>query len=233
MTTDNRQRMIVDYPRSGTCWIVRAFQLVGIPRRQCIRNTHDDIQTEEYKSDKTEILSRCRVAFLMRDPRDIVVSYWHLATYRFPVKHWTIQNWSLFEYTKIRGFPLLLKLFNDWAKHDIHRFSYEDMLTDLTGVIEKLMDYFEIKPVRSVFNLNDRATMHDVGRMRLPNADIEQFGKMPPDDELEPNHRHCRRGEAGVWREYYTDDQIEWINEEMKKLSPIYPYSGVSHAAEA
>jgi hypothetical protein len=237
---------VMAYPRSGHTWIKGMTRL--LMRRVCgdrtkrLRNLvmfkHDGGAVElwgphrhrfshRYVEDKRRY-STHRVIVLTRDPRDIVVSAWHLLSGRHG-RQITLHDYVWHEL----GFPFIIRWMGDWARQrrvprEFHLLRYEDFLGDPVGQLRQLVEiaglrnvpddvYEDVVDVYSFANCrqDDQRNVTPWASQRL-GRDLESVGE----------HALCvRRGRVGGWRgELSEADQRRTTDFMAKRLDPIYGY---------
>lgn len=214
--------VMISYGRSGTIWLRTIFDKAGYN----IRVTHNPSRHRAKKYVKYNV----PIALLARDPRDIMVSYWHFFRFRFPFD--PIDRMNLWEFTKSsyglgRSIGFFNHLANSTKKFDFCLVRYEDMVLRFDETIKTLFLYLGLSIDQDVVDAAKAITSQDIGN--IPYISTKKNLKIterPSDASLaDVRCRHSRRAEVGAWKEYYSKDQIDWINSQMLRLNPVYEYS--------
>ena len=178
---------------------------------------------ELYNSDYT--------VMLMRDPRDIVVSWYYVKKnrdpwiYRLqePEKKLNItKDIDEFVYDEIFGIKKIVAAYNLWVPVK-YKFSYEDMNLDLQATITKLIQHFGVSVVEK--DLKEAIEKVKFEKMKERESKlIERYPMHFPDRDFEMEHvRKWRKGIAGGYVDELRSDTIAWINEYLREnLNPIY-----------
>ncbi len=208
---------IISLPRSGCFWIRSIFRIMGYEER--IRFSHDGFHykdVEEYQPDKRQY-GESLVALLVRDPRDALVSMWHFCKFR--VRFDVFQDMSLWDYTEGRCGMMsrVVNFLNDWADSNnlhqdtvVHIVRYEDMKEDIVSAFTLLLKFFSY-----AFGSLEWASF-------ITSDVVEKVYGLKP--SMDHRARHCRRAEAGAWRDYYTTEQSAWLTNKLRELNPVYGY---------
>lgn len=214
--------IFVSYPRSGRAWfstIMRRLRNEGIIECRWVKHSHDDATDytiNRYKSSKARWRGH-RVVLITRDPRDIVVSHWHILRHRTKRFKEKWGDMSLFEWIQQpEGIDLVIRFLNDWAvQTEVKQISisYEELKNDVVATVARAMKHWRLntKENRKKFHVVAEVTT-DVVKKRWPHSNFEE----------NPDANAVRRAEAGVWREYFSEDEIIWILNKVKCLNPIY-----------
>ena len=222
--------LIASYPKSGRSWL--SFMISKILRKDLreektlwdfeqdmfyFNNPRIDQKTLSrlnqlsnprfFQTHLTSAPSFSRVIYLLRDPRDVMVSYWHY-------KRLTEENFNLslkeFVFSKSQ-WPC------QWQEHvtrwlmdrdsgaNILMIKYEELLEDAGGILRKVLDFAELK-------YEDKDISWVVGE--------STFDKMKSMEEEEwklkgggPEERFIRRGQAGGWKDELDLGSLEVIEQ--------------------
>jgi hypothetical protein len=219
---------VVAYPRSGHTWIKGMTRLlmrrvVGA-RTRCLRNLvmfkhdggavdlwgpHRHRVSHRYVEDKRRY-SGHRVIVLTRDPRDIVISAWHLLSGRHG-KQITLHDYVWHKF----GFPFIIRWMGDWARQrGVPRRRLVEIagLRDVPdGIYEDVVDVYSFANCRR----DDQENVMPWASRRL-GRDLESVGE---------GALCARRGRVGGWRAEMSGSDRRWTTELMvQHLDPIYGY---------
>lgn len=218
---------LVTYPKSGTTWL--RF-LIGnyLTGNQCdfsnahsimpgLRNDQDTIPWCQFKPRFIQShfnfipeYSRHKVIYLVRDGRDVAVSYYfHL------IKHWKLD--------KDTPFADFLTRFNDgsiavrqiWSNHVINWLDnasdnllllrYEDLQTDTVGSLTKVLQYAGVSVDQEAIVSAVKASQFE----QMQNLEKEQYklslSRLATSD---PSIQFVRNGKSGDWQNYFTEELL-------------------------
>jgi hypothetical protein len=168
-------------------------------------------------------LNLYKLVFVVRDPRDILVSIYYSVAHSHPVpdkmgnkyekfmqrralaRESTIDQWALYESDKlydryVRYQKLLLEKYPN-----TYLTSYEHMVSDFSGWLRGLLDYCE---------LNISADLHE--------SLLQENARMKPQEEN--IHRHVRKGLPGDYRDKLKRETIHYLNEKFAPILKMFGY---------
>jgi hypothetical protein len=257
---------LLSYPKCGRTWLTlqigRAIsQHYGvevpnllklssfgeqIPEVPHIRLTHDDQPHRKRPhelSTTREKLAGKKVILMVRDPRDVIVSYYHHKSHREPLRDfWWFQGkrketHSRFQGTladfleqEIGGFDTLLRYYQVWleARHtpkDFMLLRYEDMQADPAGQLRRVLDFMGLTQITEaeVKEAVEYASFHNMRKIEA-GEEVKSF-KLKAGDVNDPNSYKVRRGKVGGFRDELTPAQIAQLERKMAAgLSAFYGY---------
>lgn len=239
---------LVSYPKCGRTWLVLliaeaiqrhygvrmrnplklrrvASRRRGIPR---IHAHHDGgpefLLPEELPTDKSAYRGR-KVIFLVRDPRDVLVS-----SYFQKAKRNYNYVGSLEEYLQERrgGLESIIAFYNIWAANrdqpdGFLMVAYEDMHADTARELRRVLDFIGLTRVRDedIAGAVESCSFDNMRRLEQDNA--FNTGALAPRDRDDESTYKTRQGKAGGYREHLTAQQIAWIDDTMgRQLDPLY-----------
>ena len=180
---------------------------------------------------------------LVRDPRDIAVSWYFQFTQRqsrtkqelinhfieHPIDRRTVQMWEFVRYSDI-GLPSLIEYLNTWERNlaGLERgvlVRYEDLRTDpqpwLTKIVRCMGEDFsddEIGEAVRFGSFDNLRQLESQGTFRGAGGMTRQRGDRP-------EARKVRRAKVGGYRDYFEPEQIAELDELVEKgLSPSLGY---------
>jgi hypothetical protein len=257
---------LLSYPKCGRTWVTlqigRAIsqhyglevpnllklstfgeEIPGVPH---IRLTHDDQPHRKRPHELTATRERLRdkkVILLVRDPRDVIVSYYHHKSRREPLRDfWWFQKkrkethsrftGTLDEFLdgEIGGFDTLLRYYNVWeqARHTPKGFlllRYEDMQADPAAQLRRVLDFIGLAEITDaeVGEAVEYASFQNMQKIES-GAEVKSF-KLKAGDVNDPNSYKVRRGKVGGYRDELTPAQIEKLERKMAaSLTAFYGY---------
>lgn len=219
---DPNDIFLVSYPKSGNTWV--RFLLANLIKQDDtlidFHNVHDYCPEWERHLEIIKGLSYPRiikshqqynkifkkVIYLVRDGRDVYISYYHyliseghlsqevsfkefLSTYSFPYGCWSdhIKSW------------LKSPLFK--AEKNFHIVYYEDLLSDPLGELSKIADYIGLTTNYQDLKLAVENSSFD--QMRS----IEQKLGRKYSNKNEPSF--VRKGMSGEWKQYFGNEEYK------------------------
>jgi len=210
------RNLLISFPRSGRAWtltIAAALSelLPGGMTHQHRANGAAVHSRSRYKSCKRG-LSNFNVVLTTRDPRDVVVSYWHLLHFRqkrSPAVDMELGEWV----RQDEGLAYAVRFLNDWglaiAKNQVPRITllnYEGMKVDPRPYIVDMARRFEVDR-----DLLTPALLDEVVKRSTAEAVRRRFAHS--NGEPDSRMHSVRRAEAGVWREYFSPADAEWVDD--------------------
>lgn len=149
-----------------------------------------------------------RLIFLVRDPRDVMVSAYFHATRHKGRYEGTIRAFIADER---QGLANLLRYLNGWANGlAVHRHlivSYEAMSADQARVIRAILSFLDLP-------CDSEAVDHAVAESRFDTMRRSERQSGIPGhsyDRSDGESLRMRRGKTGGFRDYLDDDDIAWI----------------------
>ena len=167
-----------------------------------------------------------RVILLVRDPRDVVVSYYYQVTKRsdIPLKFHSI---SEFVRHKHYGIERIVRFYQIWSRNlwvpkNLLIIRYEDLLTDGPATLTKILNFIDVKNFDPAI-VNQVYEESQADKMRK----LEIQGKVEGMRVFgtERNSLKVRRAQSGSYKDELSEDDIQYCNELMRKLPSVYGYS--------
>jgi len=195
-----------------------------VPR---IRVTHDDNpqlkRADEVERDKRRYAGKS-VVFLVRNPRDVVISYYFQASRRRDRFAGTPGE---FLRHPIGSLDTILAYYNVWAGNRAApaRFClvrYEDLHRDAAGQLERVLAALGRAPPRAVIDAAVEYARFDNMRA-LERKNAFQSARLRPADGADPESFKTRKGKVGGYREYLSAGDIDYMEARIReRLSPFY-----------
>ena len=209
--------VIISYPRSGRAWILTIME--NIQKKlaiKCplIRHSHDGMAKLQVGR-PTPVRDKAvykdeHVFLLVRNPCDVIVSLWHMLNYRWQKHNLKMPLSDFFKHEL--GLRYLISWMNEWAKQrskakSFHVLFYESLdIGIIFSSLQKRMNPHVIEEAVS------GARLENV-RAKFPWSNSGGNG---------PEGWAARRGEANVWREYLSADDIQWAEEALRWLDEYW-----------
>jgi hypothetical protein len=179
-----------------------------------------------------------RVIFLVRDPRDVAVSfYFHVrnrASHRELIRKeipLRVKSLSLFDFVidDDLGVPRVIRHFNRWREEirDMPNalvIKYEQLRADPVGTLGQVMEF--IDPGFDEAALREAVEFASFDNLaRKESSGFFQSGRMRPADPKDSGSFKVRRGKVGGYRDYFSPEQAEEIDKLVREnLDPSYEY---------
>jgi hypothetical protein len=165
--------------------------------------------------------------FTRRDPRDVLVSNWHLVT-----KRHKLTNMSLDRFVQQRrwGVNRMVRWYELWANRirhwrrlrRVHIWTYEEAWDDPVKEFTKLARYLHLDApaarIQEAVKLSSFERMQDMERAR---GGLLFSDSRAPADLEDHSTYFVRRGGVGGWREELSMKAQEYINSRLKSLPPF------------
>lgn len=239
---------LISFPKCGRTWL-RVLMTVSIAKHLSLKVkditglselahldarapfilvNHDEgphLQAASEIRYRPDIYDGKKVLFLLRDPRDVLVSMYFQATRRRRFEQKAVprpKNLSEMITQKRGGLQSIIKFYNVWserAAYDdrIRTIHYEDLLDNPRGYLRRCLEHFGIVGV-SEKDISAAVTTGRIENMKsLERSKSAGTGRLLPGDEKDPESFKVRRGIAGGYRDYFTAKEIARINALLSK----------------
>jgi len=236
------QYFLVSYPKTGRTWLIHMINQMKELSIHVLKNRKDFIFNEH---DSSEIIiengirnnpydvfhftnrlryKRGQVLFLVRDPRDVVVSHYYQITKR--AKNPFVFN-SISEFVKddVLGFKRIIHFYNLWFEQkDIPNsfllVKFEDLLKNGVETLLKINLFLNLdiseKEIKEIY----LASSADKMRKQEQTNKLEGFNNF----EIEINQLKVRKAKIGSYLNELSEKDISYCNYEMKKLNSYFNY---------
>ena len=228
---------LVSFPKTGRTWLI--YMLSRIQQRLklniILEETHDmsEIIIENgFRQDPnilfrfTDIFRyrRANVLFLVRDPRDVIVSHFHQITKRSK-NPFVFSSISDFIKDDILGFKRIIYFYNLWFKSrnvpkEFHLIKYEDLLENGVSELERICRLIGIDCDKDIIEEIYSESSASKMRKKEINNELEGFN----DFGKEINQLKVRSAQVGGYLEELNQDDINYCNTEMKGLNDYFNY---------
>jgi hypothetical protein len=182
-----------------------------------------------------------RVILLARDPRDVAVSQFFQWKFRIKSTKVAINNYppqgsdiSLFDFVmgdnggSMRAVTDYLNL---WAQEvskveHFHLLRYEDLRARPREELRQMLDFMGIEATEAHVNAAvDYSSYENMKKMEGSQQFRLAGGRMMPRDKDNPNSFKVRRAKVGGYRDYFTDEEVEAIDQRLAEtLDPLFNY---------
>lgn len=217
---------LVSYPRSGNTWV--RFLLANLMKSEGesidFHNVHEYVPEIGRNNDlikempspriiksHTPKRNYPRVIYLVRDGRDVYVSYFHYRLNQLP-DGYTFQKFLRRE----DHFPCLWSdhvkswLYSDEKNLDLIKIYYEDLLQNTAMELKKIVDFTGINTFEA--RIKEAVNASNIDRMR----EIDQ--KKGRKYNLTDTKNFIRKGVHGDWHTYFTDSDKDYFKKRAGEL---------------
>jgi hypothetical protein len=235
-------RMIVSFPKCGRTW----FQFLFSRYMLNIRKTREDIPLTRMTTTHGGALEITRLSpslswfpiirklvhlnrktiFLVRDPRDVLVSWYFHTTRREKIIDETmlLSDFLRGEHT---GVARLTLFYNIW-QYVISRkicptvqiVRYEDMMTNTFGKMSEALTFWELPIDEAILKQSIEESSFDmmqkVERARGERDTSDVYFELKPGNVNDPDSYKVRRGVVGGYVDYMSKDDIAYVNNYLK-----------------
>jgi hypothetical protein len=195
-----------------------------VPR---IRVTHDDNpqlkRADEIERDKRRYAGKT-VVLLIRDPRDVVISYYFQASRRRERFDGTPGQ---FLRHPVGSLDTIVAYYNAWAdgRAAPARFllvRYEDLHRDAGGELERVLTCLGHRPQRGAVERAVEFASFDSMRA-LERRNAFRSTRLRPADSADPESFKTRKGKVGGHRDYLSAEDLDYLERRIAaRLSPFY-----------
>ena len=222
----NDPRDIVWDPRDVICAVGRKWPYIQF--------THDGVDGppasagKQYSERNYHLYRKKRVIFLIRDPRDVLVShYWHL-TLRKRQFHDSLSDFVKHPWW---GIDRVIAFMEGWYEHrhlpvDFLLVRYEDLQQDAAAQLRRVLTFVNLPDIsdETIRTAVDYASFENMRRMSLNElADNPRFAT--PDRDA-PESFKVRKGKVGGYTDYLSTADMEYIEERMRRgLPAVFGYT--------
>ena|SRR3989344_261827 len=175
-----------------------------------------------------KIFKNKKIIFLVRDPRDIVVSLYHGSRTRD--KTYDGGNISTFIGDGNSGFSKIINFMNAWANDLQNRnrdnyiiIKYENLKKDAARELRRIFNFMELDIEDHYLHEAVNYGSFDNMRKLEVQQEIKDY-RMLPGNLNDPNSFRTRKGKIGSHKEELSIEDIGYINQEMLKLNPFFGY---------
>ena len=161
--------------------------------------------------------AQCKHIVIQRNPKDLLVSYFHFFKLIYPsVKI----DWSTF----FEGFRSKTLHFGDWFEHvktwytkknNIMFITYEEMKQNHRSSTEKIAKFLDISATDEVIDsIVKRTTFKNM--KSDPALNLNTYALF----ENRDGGGFMRKGQVGDWKNYFTEEQNDFMNQRIKEELP-------------
>lgn len=197
-----------------------------------IVETHDGATVRARAEDVSHSKSRYadkKVLFMVRDPRDIVVSAYFQASKRKRVFEGELKDYLR---SPVGSIDTIIRFYNVWADQRripkaFHLIRYEDLHENPRKQLRAALDFLDLHAISesTIAKAIQFASFENMRRLELSGRVGEGRMVLRPGDRNDVESYKTRRGKAGGYRDYLTQWDVQYLNERISsELNPYYGY---------
>lgn len=180
-----------------------------------------------------------RIVLLVRDPRDVAVSQFFQWQYRmrpnkkfindYPAHGAEVSTWD-FVLDEQAGVPRIVDYFNGWARaipelKNVLVVRYEDMRSDPGTVLSQILAFTNTDvTMEQVEEAVQFAAYDNMKKMEQDTFFKGSGSRVKPGDKDNPQSFKVRKAKVGGYRDYFTDEQCEQLQQLVDQLDPLFGY---------
>lgn len=203
-----------------------------IPSIEVVHEDHPDYKApSELAPRKTEFADK-RVIFLVRDPRDVVVSLYYQKKHR-EKNSGEIPDISEFIRREKGSAESIIQYYNIWMANkkiprDFLLIRYEDMIEDPVRELGRVMDLLKLRDVTEDI-LRKAAEFASFDNMRsMEKTNAMNSGELKPREPDREQSYKTRKGKVGGFRNELSTDDISFLDELVtQRLDPSLGYRAI------
>ena len=211
-------KLLISYPKAGRTWV--RMMLVHYAGEEVVQTAHWLPKEAAKKMD----LKEAEIIYLMRDPRDMVVSLYFEWTRRKQKYRGALTDFireekvgivaAITHYNKWHAYRKSVKSFHEiWYEGIAYR--PEASLAQMLQWLDKPVDVILVRYVVAACKFNEMKKMEKEGGGKL--AEFKgHFGKHWKEED--PESFRVRKGKIGGYRDYMLPEDIRYCNKKMDWL---------------
>ncbi|KAK7901688.1 hypothetical protein WMY93_018457 [Mugilogobius chulae] len=214
--------VISSFPRSGSTWTSYITDLLcaytGVQHANFLLNSPRLVKTHlpVQFMPKSFWEKNCKIVYVARNPKDVVVSYYHLE--QTLLLHPEPGDWSSYFQRFLQGKMVYGSWFdhvtNWWKKKEtysnLHFVFYEDLVKDTKREIDRLCSFLDL--FRSSEEKDRIAAKVQFDQMKTnPSVNFTTVSA------FDSTHDFLRKGKVGNWKNYFTVAQNEEFDKDFEK----------------
>ena len=240
---------IVSYPKCGRTWLRIMMQkylelsgaslhyyndksLLGISGERVIKFEHDKgnwvpapLRIDELTFNEQKYAGK-KVVFLVRDPRDVLVSSWYHLKYREQIYQGDL---AAFIREDLTGIHKVVAFTNMWMENrhrmgDFLLMTYEDMHREPAAQAQQMVAFLglEVRP-ELIDQAVEASSFENMKKMELEGSMREPW--MKPGSKDLKNSLKIRKGKVGGFHSELSESDIAYVNRVIQEhLHPELPY---------
>lgn len=202
--------------------------------------THDGNQNffrtaKQLKTNKNKY-NKAKVIFLVRDPRDVIVSSYYEKTKRSNLGNREKTFWkpikgtiSDYVYEKHGGIDTIIEFYNIWYRNknipkSFMLLKYEDLHINTLHELSRIIDFLELDGI-SESSKKYAITNSSFQNMRTIESNGFALDKLKPANSDDINTYKTRSGKIGDYVNHLNENEIEYLSNKIKyTLNPFFGY---------
>lgn len=231
---NNSIGLVVSFPKCGRTWLRVMLDEAGVRMRYTHAGSGHSaaLHYKALQESNFHIATR-PVVFLMRNPKDVVVSGFFQATKRLK-KPYT-DSLSDFVRDEKHGIKKIISFYEMWLQKstqtdDILIVTYEELHENPEITLKKIMRFLgiEIASDSSCAEIVKKYSFENMQKMEASGAFSRQYGgKLTPSDRNDPESFKARRGKVGGYTTYLSTNDIRYCQKEITASVIVRHYYGV------
>ena len=236
---------LISFPKCGRTWLKTALGYILCKQHnlspqfsynneyinQLLLLTHeynpDVINYQSFKnfSEDKSFYKNSRITLLIRDPRDVVVSFYFEQLKRQKIldkpeyKDVTLKT---FIRSDNFGIKKIVQFYNLWYGKenepiDFQIIKYEDMVVDLKAELKKLCQFLNLQVPEKYIQESVNFTRFE-NLQKLESKNYFKTPRLTPKNIQDKNSYKVREGKIGSYKNYLDEEDIEFLNKELLKL---------------
>jgi hypothetical protein len=207
----------------------------AIPKIHFVRDTH--VGAARYGVPKASVAEWQKVIFLVRDPRDVAVSFYFHVVHRAPASelfHKDIpentRQLSIYDFVSDPrlGVRRVVEDYNRWheeapALRQVHFVRYEDLHGQPEEELRHLTDFLGIETDNGQIAQAVRFASFE-SLQQMERDGFFRSTRLGSTDPANPDSFKVRRGQIGGYKRHFTQDQITNLDAMVTSLHPDYGY---------
>ena len=237
---------VVSFPKSGRTWLrvmlakyyalcydvpvsTNTFKMHKANRDvPFIHFTHlkDGKESGEARARRLAQLKDKRIVFLVRDPRDVIVSYFFQQTKR---KQLFKGDMSTFVRDAQYGVNAIVEYMNDVLRaqasfEEFLMIRYEDIHKDPGGILRQVVAFFGADVDSVLIDESVEYAKFENMKKLEKKRELDEY-RMQPGDKDDKESFKVRKGKVGGYTEYLSNEDQAYVDEVLKDLDPSFGYS--------
>lgn len=180
-----------------------------------------------------------KIVLLVRDPRDVAVSQFFQWQYRMRPNKKFINDYpphgsdiSVFDFVlnTDAGLPRIIEYFNGWvdamaSREDILLVRYEDMRAEPARELARILAFTGTPgSAEQVREAVEFAAYDNMKKMEESRHFKASGARVKPGDKANPQSFKVRRAKVGGFRDYFSDEECQKLEQLMVALNPVFGY---------
>ncbi len=227
---EGNEAILVSFPKAGRTWVRLMLKELEI----IIPVTHDGaghvprVPFDKLIKDKSAY-KNIKVIFLIRDPRDTVVSGFFHSTKRKNIFSGTISD---FIRNNRHGIRKIVEFHKNWHKateylHNFLLIRYEDLQKNTFTEMKKILNFLEKSNIsdEKIKETIEFAKFDNMQKLEKQGYFKNNFGEgLVPGNKNDTNSFKTRRGKVGGYKDTLSASDIEYCNKILTDFEYPFPY---------